>query len=104
VGSDKLWSRSHRQPSVLSSTRKRRGDRPSIVHFSQLRKVRDLYLDLRSVEVTLVRIRGRGLPTHEIRWKSEKKICGRMDGRTPEFQSTRSSVGDDLIKIEVDVV
>jgi len=27
-----------------------------------------------------------------------KKLCGRTDGRTdtPEFQSTRSSVGDDL--------
>jgi len=82
------------QPSVLNSARKRRGDRPSIVHFSQLRKVRDLYLDLRSVEVTLVRIRGRGLPTHEIRWKSEKKtFCGRMDGWT----SGRTHRGSNLL-------
>jgi len=54
-----------------------------------------LTLTLYRVEVTLVRICGRGLPTHQIRWKSEK-LCGRTDGRTPEFQSTRSSVGDDL--------
>jgi len=29
-------------------------------------------LTLDRVEVTLVRICGRGLPTHQIRWKSEK--------------------------------
>jgi len=33
------------------------------------------------VEVTLVHTRGRGLPTHQIRWKSEK-LCGRTDGWT----------------------
>ena len=56
-----------------------------------------LTLTLDRVEVTLVRIRGRGLPTHQIRWKSEKKfVDARTDVRTPEFQSTRSSVGDDL--------
>jgi len=59
-------------------------------------------LTLDRVEVTLVRIRGRGLPTHQFRWKSEKLFVDvmtdgrtdvRMDGRTdtPEFQSTRSS-------------
>jgi len=43
----------------------------------------------------LVRMCGRGLPTHQIRWKSEKLFVDvRTD--TPEFQSTRSSVGDDL--------
>jgi len=31
-----------------------------------------LTLTLDRVEVTLVRICGRGLPTHQIRWKSEK--------------------------------
>ena len=31
-----------------------------------------LTLTLDRVEVTLVRICGRGLPTHKIRWKSEK--------------------------------
>jgi len=74
------------------------------VHFSQLSKLRDLDLDRRSV--TLVRICGRGLPTHQIRWKSEKlfvdvRTDGHRDGRpdTPEFQFTRSSVGDDLIKL-----
>jgi len=51
-------------------------------------------LTLDRVEVTLVRICGRGLPTHQIRWKSEKlfadvRTYGRTD--TPEFQSTRSS-------------
>jgi len=41
-----------------------------------------LTLTLDRVEVTLVRIRGRGLPTHQIRWKLEKTFCGRTDGRT----------------------
>ena len=53
-----------------------------------------LTLTLHWVEVTLVRICGRGLPTHQIRWKSEKLFLDvRTDGRTdtPEFQSTRSS-------------
>ena len=36
-----------------------------------------LTLTLDRVEVTLVRICGRGLPTHQIRWKSEKTFCGR---------------------------
>jgi len=31
-----------------------------------------LTLTLDRIEVTLVRICGRGLPTHQIRWKSEK--------------------------------
>jgi len=51
-------------------------------------------LTLDRVEVTLVRICGRGLPTYQIRWKSEKLFVDvRTDGRmdTPEFQSTRSS-------------
>jgi len=42
-----------------------------------------LTLTLDRVEVTLVRIRGRGLPTHQIRWKSEKRFVDvRTDGRT----------------------
>jgi len=54
-----------------------------------------LTLTLDRVEVTLVRTSGRGLPTHQIRWKSEKLFVDiRTD--TPEFQSTRSSPGDDL--------
>ena len=49
-----------------------------------------LTLTLDRVEVTLVCICGRGPPTHEIRWKSEKVFVDvRTD--TPEFQSTRSS-------------
>jgi len=57
-----------------------------------------LTLTLDRVEVTLVHICGRGLSTHQIRWKSEKTFCGRTCGRTDtfEFKSTRSSVGDDL--------
>ena len=53
-------------------------------------------LTLDRVEVTLVRTCGRGLPAHQIRWKSENFLWtyGRTD--TPEFQSTRSSPGDDL--------
>ena len=61
-----------------------RGDRPRKVHFSQLWKLRDLDLDLRS---------GRGhtgLPTHQIRWKSEKLFVDVWTD-TPEFQPTRSS-------------
>jgi len=51
-----------------------------------------LTLTLDRVEVTMVRICGRRLPTHQIRWKSEKlfvdvRTYGRVD--TPEFQSTR---------------
>ena len=62
-----------------------------------------LTLTLDRVEVTLVRICGRGLPTHQIRWKSEKNVLWtygrtdvRTDGHIPEFQSTRSSPGDNL--------
>jgi len=47
-------------------------------------------LTLDRVEVTLVSICGRGLPTHQIRWKLEKLFVDvRTD--TPEFQSTRPS-------------
>ena len=42
-----------------------------------------LTLILDRVEVTLVRIGGRGLPTHQIRWKSEKLFVDvRTYGRT----------------------
>ena len=42
-----------------------------------------LTLTLDRVEVKLVRICGRGLPTHQIRWKSEKLFVDvRTDGRT----------------------
>ena len=60
------------------------GDRPRKVHFSQLWKLGDLDHDtLDRVEVTLVRICGRGLPTHQIRWKSEKVFVDvRTDGHT----------------------
>ena len=52
------------------------------------------------VEVILMRISGRGLPTHQIRLKSEKLFMDvRVDGRTPDFQSVRSSPGDDLKKL-----
>jgi len=40
-----------------------------------------LTLTLDRVEVTLVSIRGKGLPTYQIRWKSEKLFVDvRMDG------------------------
>jgi len=43
------------------------------------------------VEVTLVRISGRGLPTYQISLKSEKLfVDGRTDD-TPKLESTRSS-------------
>jgi len=46
-----------------------------------------LTLTLDRVEVTLVRICRRGLPTHQIRWKLEKlfvdvRTYGRTDGHT----------------------
>jgi len=42
-----------------------------------------LTLTLDGVEVTLVRIHGRVLPTHQIRWKSDKLFMDvRTDGRT----------------------
>jgi len=42
-----------------------------------------LTLTLDRVEVTLVRMCGGGLPTHQIRWKSEKLFVDlRTDGRT----------------------
>jgi len=59
---------------------------------------RDLDLDLVPAMVILVRISGRGLPAYQIISKSEKKTFGRRtDGRTPEFQSIRSTPGDGLI-------
>jgi len=55
------------------------------------------------VEVTLVCISGRGLPTDQIRSKSEKLFVDILTDEqtyrwsdTPEFQSIRSSPGDDL--------
>jgi len=53
-------------------------------------------LTLDWVEVTLVRISGRGLPTHQITLKSEKRFVDvRTD--TPEFsRPIRSSPSDDL--------
>jgi len=49
---------------------------------------RSVTLTLDRVELILVRIPGRGLPTHQIRSKSKKLF------------SVRSSPGDDLIKIK----
>jgi len=45
-----------------------------------------LTLTLDRVEDTLVRICGRGLPTYQIRWKSEKRF---VDVRTDERTDTR---------------
>jgi len=59
-------------------------------------------LTLDRVEVTLVRICGRGLPTYQIRWKSEKlfvdvRTYGRMDGRTHLSSNLLGHrLGDDL--------
>jgi len=88
---------------------------PRKLQFSQLRKLLDLDLDLR-LGWGHTMVGWRSTHTHQIRSKSER-LCGRtdvrtyertdgqMDGRTdgrtdtPEFQSFRSSLGDDL-KIE----
>ena len=48
-----------------------------------------------------MRICGRGLPTHQIRWKSKKTFCGRTDGRTDGRTHLSSNLlghrrGDDL--------
>ena len=70
------------------------------MHFSQLWKLRDLDLDLRSGRGhTGAHMWSRSTHTHQIRRKSEKKLFVDVRTDTPEFQSTRSSVGDDL-KIE----
>jgi len=55
-----------------------------------------LTLTLDRVEVTLVRIRGQGLPIHQIRWKSEKLF---VDVRTDGHLSSNllgHRRGDDL--------
>jgi len=65
-----------------------------------------LTLTLDRVKVTLVRICGQGLPTHQIRWKSEKLFVDvRTDGRTDGRTHLSSNLlghrrGDDLIKIQ----
>jgi len=59
----------------------------------------DLDLDLRSVEDTLVCISDRGLPTHQIRSKLENFLWTYGWPDTPEFQSIRSSPGNDLTEI-----
>jgi len=73
------------------------GDRARKVQFSQLRKLRDLDLDLRSGRGhTVVEV----YPQTKLGRDRKKTFCGRTDGGTdgrtdtPEFQSTRS----DLIK------
>ena len=63
-----------------------------------------LILTLDQVEVILVHISGRGLPTYQIRWKSQKLfVDGPTDGQTnvctdeqtdrSEFQFIRSCTG-----------
>jgi len=51
-------------------------------NFRNLRNSVTLILTLDRVEVILVGISGRGLPTHQIRSKSEKKLF--VDRRTDE--------------------
>jgi len=61
-------------------------------NFRNFGRIVTLTLTLDRVEVMLVRICGGGLPTHQIKPKSEKLFVDvRTD--TSEFQSTRSSVG-----------
>jgi len=52
-------------------------------NFRNFRSPVTLTLTLDQVEVTLVCISGRGLPTHQIISKSEK-LCGRTDGQMYE--------------------
>ena len=67
-----------------------------------------LTLTLDRVEVTLVRICGRGLTTHQIRWKSENFLWtyGRTDVRTDGRTHLSSNLlghrrGDDLITLRI---
>jgi len=60
-------------------------------NFRNFRSFMTLTLTLDRVEVTLVRISGCSLPTHQMRSKSEK-LCGRTDGRT-DGRTRLSSVG-----------
>jgi len=53
-----------------------------------------LTLTLDRVEVTLVRICGRGLPTHQIRWKSEKLF---VDVRTDVLTDGRTHLSSNLL-------
>jgi len=50
--------------------------------FRNFRSSVTLILTLDRVEVKLVDKSGRGLPTHQIKSKSEKLFCGRTDGQT----------------------
>ena len=65
-----------------------------------------VYVGLPAGPTTLVRICGRGLPTHQIRWKSEKLFVDvRTDGRTDGRTHLSSNLlghrrGDDLIKLD----
>ena len=60
-----------------------------------------LTLTLDRVEVTLVRICGRGLPTHQSRWKSEKLFVDvRTDGRTHLSSNLLGHRRGDDLKIE----
>ena len=64
-----------------------------------------LTLTLDRVEVTLVRICGRGLPTHQIRWKSEKLFVDvRTDGRTHLSSNLLGHCRGDDLKIVIDIL
>jgi len=68
-------------------------------NFRNFRSSVTLIFTLDQVEVILMCISSGALPTHQIISKSEKHFVDvQTDGRTdtPEFQSTRSSLGNDL--------
>jgi len=71
---------------------------PEALNFRNFRSSVTVILTWDQVLVTLVRISSQGLPTHEIRYEIGQTFCGQTDVRTdrPEFQSIRSSPGDDL--------
>jgi len=58
-----------------------------------------LTLTLDRVEVILVRICGRGLPTHQIRWKSEKLFVDVRTDLSSNLLGHRRS--NDLIKLNI---
>jgi len=59
-----------------------------------------LTLTLDRVEVTLVRIRGQGLPTHQIRSKLEKLFCGQTDVRMDRFEFQFITSSMNLINVK----
>jgi len=91
----------HNQPPVLRlELHVKVAEEIDLCYFRNFGRSVTLNIAIDRVVVSLVRMCGRGLPTHQIHWKSEKFLWTyvRTNLRTdiPQFQFTRSSVGDHL--------